>query len=99
MDESIIVFVVLFSSSRTLCDDLLPLPQSLLKIRRRFVSSSIAVEGEEEEEMIGGGVEISDKTTAESINKDQHLFLSNDQFHHTSRRNISIDITHCCFNT
>ena len=63
------MFVVLFSSSRTLCEDLLPLPQSLLRIFRRFVSSSIVVEGEDEVE-VTDATGISDTTTVESIDED-----------------------------
>ena len=63
------MFVVLFSSSRTLCEDLLPLPQSLLRIFRRFVSSSIVVEGEDEVE-VTDAIDISDTTTVESIDED-----------------------------
>jgi hypothetical protein len=72
MDESLQLLIVLFSNSRTLCDDLFPLPHNLLKILRRFVSSSTLVEdGEEEEEEEGSTDvdEVSDKMTAESMNE------------------------------
>jgi hypothetical protein len=65
MDESLVVPMVLFSSSRTLCDNLLPLPHNLLKILRRFVSSSTVFTGEEV-----GSTDVdddSDKITVESI--------------------------------
>jgi hypothetical protein len=59
------LFVVLFSSSRTLCDNLLPLPHNLLKILRRFISSSTVFESEEDgSTVVDDG---SDKITAESI--------------------------------
>ncbi len=64
------MLIVLLSSSRTLCDNLLPLPHNLFKILRRFVSSSTIFEGEEEEEE--GSIDVdddSDKITAESIYK------------------------------
>jgi hypothetical protein len=70
MDESLQLLIVLFSNSRTLCDDLFPLPHNLLKILRRFVSSSTLVEdGEEEEEGSTDVDEVSDKMTAESMNE------------------------------
>ncbi len=57
--------MVLFSSSRTLCDNLLPLPHNLLKILRRFVSSSTVFTGEEVESTDVD--DDSDKITVESI--------------------------------
>jgi len=50
-----------------LCDNLLPLPHNLLKILRRFVSSSTVFEGEEEEEGSTAVDDVSDKITVESI--------------------------------
>jgi hypothetical protein len=61
------LLIVLFSSSRTLCDNLLPLPHNLLKILRRFVSSSTVFEGEEEEEGSTAVDDFSDKIMVESI--------------------------------
>jgi hypothetical protein len=73
IDKSLLLLIVLFSSSRTFCDDLLPLPHNLLKILRRFVSSSTVFEGEEEEEEGSTDVDDgSDKITAESIYKKQY---------------------------
>jgi hypothetical protein len=69
MDESLQLLIVLFSNSRTLCDDLFPLPHNLLKILRRFVSSSTLVEDGEEEEGSTDVDEVSDKMTAESMNE------------------------------
>jgi hypothetical protein len=70
MDESLQLLIVLFSNSRTLCDDLFPLPHNLLRILRRFVSSSTLVEGGGGEEEGSTDVdELPDKMTAESMNE------------------------------
>jgi hypothetical protein len=70
MDGSLQLLIVLFSNSRTLCDDLFPLPHNLLRILRRFVSSSTLVEEDGEEEEGSTDVDrFSDKITAESINE------------------------------
>jgi hypothetical protein len=52
-----------------LCDNLLPLPHNLLKILRRFISSSTIFEGEEEEESAGVDVDDSVKIAAGSIDE------------------------------
>jgi hypothetical protein len=52
-----------------LCDNLLPLPHNLLKILRRFISSSTVFEGEEERSTCVDDDGDSDKIAAGSIDE------------------------------
>ncbi len=96
IDESLLLVIVLLSSSRTLCDNLLPLPHNLLKILRRLASSSVVLE----EEGSTNVADVSDTISTESM-KGKIGIISIDRkikVKYTSRRSFGVCFSHCYLN-